>query len=331
LRVAAGEPLPLAQDEIRFRRPCHRGAAVCRRPVRRLHAADRAHRWLAAGGALQSACASTTASPRVARSRPIYDAMVAKLIAHGRDRADALRRLVRALEDAPLLGLRNNGRFLRDLLQHPHFSGSDDDTPRSRRMGRAWRAAAAGAPARAEAWCLAAAVRALRAGTGQRSAAVAPDLRGLGFDNEACACTARRARCVRDGAARLSTAVARRRPAALSHGRRARASACASPTASACTWRSTARNTASRSPRPSRPDDVRPTHARPRAGGRRGGAAARGPGRHACRRPAAGLRGSDEDGDVAARRSPGTVTALHAKAGDQVASGAVLVEIATAD
>jgi geranyl-CoA carboxylase alpha subunit len=48
---------------------------------------------------------------------PYYDAMVAKFIAHGRDRADALRRLVRALEDAPLLGVRNNGRFLRDLLR----------------------------------------------------------------------------------------------------------------------------------------------------------------------------------------------------------------------
>ena len=61
---------------------------------------------------------------------PFYDAMVAKLIAHGRDRADAIRRLRAALEDAPLLGLRNNGRFLRDLLGPPGVPRRARCTPR---------------------------------------------------------------------------------------------------------------------------------------------------------------------------------------------------------
>jgi geranyl-CoA carboxylase alpha subunit len=47
--------------------------------------------------------------------------MVAKVIAHGRDRNDAIRRLRAALQNAPLLGLRNNGRFLADLVDHPAF------------------------------------------------------------------------------------------------------------------------------------------------------------------------------------------------------------------
>jgi geranyl-CoA carboxylase alpha subunit len=47
--------------------------------------------------------------------------MVAKIIAHGRDRADAARRLRAALQRTPLLGLRHNGRFLADLLAHPDF------------------------------------------------------------------------------------------------------------------------------------------------------------------------------------------------------------------
>ena len=47
--------------------------------------------------------------------------MVAKLIVHGRNRQDAIRRLMAALDDAPLLGLRHNARFLRDLLDHPAF------------------------------------------------------------------------------------------------------------------------------------------------------------------------------------------------------------------
>ncbi|MCB1975059.1 MAG: carbamoyl-phosphate synthase subunit L, partial [Burkholderiaceae bacterium] len=46
---------------------------------------------------------------------PWYDPMVAKLIAHGRDRSDAIRRLMAALEDSPLLGVQSNARFLRDL------------------------------------------------------------------------------------------------------------------------------------------------------------------------------------------------------------------------
>jgi geranyl-CoA carboxylase alpha subunit len=50
-----------------------------------------------------------------------YDPMVAKVIAYGRDRDDAIRRLRAALADAPLLGLKNNGRFLSDLVDHAAF------------------------------------------------------------------------------------------------------------------------------------------------------------------------------------------------------------------
>jgi geranyl-CoA carboxylase alpha subunit len=52
---------------------------------------------------------------------PFYDPMVAKVIVHGRDRDDAIRRLRAALERTPLLGLKNNGRFLSDLVDHPAF------------------------------------------------------------------------------------------------------------------------------------------------------------------------------------------------------------------
>ncbi len=52
---------------------------------------------------------------------PFYDPMVAKIIVHGRDRDDAIRRLRAALANTPLLGLKNNGRFLSDLVDHPAF------------------------------------------------------------------------------------------------------------------------------------------------------------------------------------------------------------------
>ena len=137
LRVAAGEPLPLRQDEITWT-----GHAV----EARLYAEDpydgfapqtgriahwRPARALRAGRAdagTQGVPASLQASVRIDDGiaeggvvSPFYDAMVAKVIAHGRDRADALRRLAAALEDSPLLGLRNNGRYLRDLTRHPEF------------------------------------------------------------------------------------------------------------------------------------------------------------------------------------------------------------------
>ena len=102
---------------------------------------------------------------------PYYDAMVAKLIAHGRDREDAIRRLRAALADAPLLGLRNNARFLGDLLDHDAFRSAlmttividawfEHDEPIAQRPQPP-----------TEAWCLAAAL--LAHGSGWRADSVA--------------------------------------------------------------------------------------------------------------------------------------------------------------
>ena len=127
LRVAAGEPLPLTQDQVSFS-----GHAI----EARLYAEDPYDGWTPQTGRIagwRPERAETMDGTRPGGVRidhgiaegdaitPWYDAMVAKFVAHGRDRNDAIRRLTRALEDAPLLGPRNNGRFLRDLLDHPQF------------------------------------------------------------------------------------------------------------------------------------------------------------------------------------------------------------------
>ncbi len=138
LRVAAGELLPLTQEQVRFS-----GHAI----EARLYAEDPYDGFKPQTGhiigwqpdALQPMGASGSAVDGVrvdhgivegSAVSPYYDAMVAKVIAHGRDRADAVRRLTRALEDLPLLGLRNNGRFLRDLINHPQFTASELTTTR---------------------------------------------------------------------------------------------------------------------------------------------------------------------------------------------------------
>jgi geranyl-CoA carboxylase alpha subunit len=121
LRVAAGEPLPVTQQQIRFE-----GHAI----EARLYAEDPYAGWKPQTGRIvgwRPEDAAIRVDHGIAEDgevTPYYDAMVAKFIAHGRDRADAVRRLVRALEDAPLVGLPNNGRFLRDLVQHPRFAAA---------------------------------------------------------------------------------------------------------------------------------------------------------------------------------------------------------------
>ena len=52
--------------------------------------------------------------------------MIAKLIVHGSDRADALRRMRRALEQTRIVGPRTNVDFLQRLCEHPAFVSADD-------------------------------------------------------------------------------------------------------------------------------------------------------------------------------------------------------------
>ncbi len=127
LRVALGEPLPLAQQQIRFEGHAIEARLVAEDPYagwvpqtgriagwRPQDAGQRVDHGIAQGGELT----------------PHYDGLVAKFIAHGRDRADAIRRLRRALADAPLLGLANNAHFLRRLLDHPDFRDAKLTTTR---------------------------------------------------------------------------------------------------------------------------------------------------------------------------------------------------------
>ena len=104
---------------------------------------------------------------------PFYDAMVAKLIVHGRDRSDAIRRLRAALVDAPLLGLRHNGGFLNDLLDHAAFRNAAMTTT----LIDEW--AEQGVPLLQrpvpddDDWCVAAAALAMTQGAGWRADSVA--------------------------------------------------------------------------------------------------------------------------------------------------------------
>ncbi|MDB5999160.1 MAG: acetyl-CoA carboxylase biotin carboxylase subunit [Rhizobacter sp.] len=59
---------------------------------------------------------------------PYYDPMIAKLIAHGPTRHDALQTMQRALAQVEIAGIRHNVPFLQSLLAHPDFLRGDVDT-----------------------------------------------------------------------------------------------------------------------------------------------------------------------------------------------------------
>ena len=119
LRVAAGEPLPLPQERIALR-----GHAI----EARLYAEDTRHdyrpctgrvmRWQPAEGAGIRIDGGIREGQEIGAH---YDAMLAKLIAHGRDREEARRRLLRAIEDTRILGLITNRDFLADILRDKLF------------------------------------------------------------------------------------------------------------------------------------------------------------------------------------------------------------------
>ena len=130
LRVAAGEPLPRRQDEIRLS-----GHAF----EARLYAEDAGRGFLPATGTLHH-LAFPPRAPEGAAIRietgvrqgdaisPYYDPMIAKLVVHGPDRAAALAALSSALAQTEVAGSTVNTAFLAALAADPDFAAGDVDT-----------------------------------------------------------------------------------------------------------------------------------------------------------------------------------------------------------
>ncbi|XVQ16231.1 acetyl/propionyl/methylcrotonyl-CoA carboxylase subunit alpha [Spirillospora sp. CA-255316] len=126
LRVAAGEPLPVTQDQVALR-----GHAV----EARVYAEDPARGFLPTGGRVLSLDEPAGEHVRVdsglAEGTEVggsYDPMLAKVITWGADRAEALGRLDRALASYTLLGVPTNVAFLRALVRHPEVIAGRLDT-----------------------------------------------------------------------------------------------------------------------------------------------------------------------------------------------------------
>lgn len=57
-----------------------------------------------------------------------YDPMISKLIVHGENRNDALRRFRRALEQYQVVGLNTNIAFIKTVAEHPAFIQGEVET-----------------------------------------------------------------------------------------------------------------------------------------------------------------------------------------------------------
>jgi geranyl-CoA carboxylase alpha subunit len=128
LRVALGEALPLNQEQI-DQRLATGGHAI----EARLCGEDPAQDFLpqCGGVALWRAPSGIRTDHALASGQevsPFYDSMLAKLVAHGRDRAETVRRLAHGLDECVLLGLKTNRRFLARCLAHPVFRAGEATT-----------------------------------------------------------------------------------------------------------------------------------------------------------------------------------------------------------
>mgnify|MGYP003431766910 FL=1 len=126
LRVANGEKLPLQQSELTLN-----GHAI----EVRLYAEDPRLDFLPQTGKILRWKPVESKNVRIDHGMlaqgeisPFYDPMVAKVIAYGETRTDAIRSLARAVEKSVLLGVNSNKEFLVNLLRHPIVVKGDTNT-----------------------------------------------------------------------------------------------------------------------------------------------------------------------------------------------------------
>ncbi|MFD7322826.1 biotin carboxylase N-terminal domain-containing protein [Streptomyces sp. NPDC059875] len=126
LRVAAGEKLGFAQEDVRLD-----GWAI----EARICAEDPSRGFLPSGGTVLSLREPAGDGVRTdsglsegTEVGSLYDPMLSKVIVHAPDRPTALRRLRAALADTVTLGVPTNAGFLRRLLAHESVVSGDLDT-----------------------------------------------------------------------------------------------------------------------------------------------------------------------------------------------------------
>lgn len=126
IRVAAGEPLSLKQEDVVFR-----GHAIeCR-----INAEDSDRNFLPSPGRIDAYIAPGGPGVRVDSHcypgytiPPYYDSLVSKLIVWGIDRSEAIQRMQRALDEYAITGIKTTIPFHQVVLSHSVFQAGDVST-----------------------------------------------------------------------------------------------------------------------------------------------------------------------------------------------------------
>lgn len=126
IRIAEGEPLPFAQEDVTFR-----GHAIeCR-----ICAEDVENSFLPSTGTIRHL--RPAQGPGIRDDRGVeaggevsvyYDPLIAKLVAWAPDRGQALVRMSRALREYEILGVKTNIPLCRFVIDHPEFAAGRFDT-----------------------------------------------------------------------------------------------------------------------------------------------------------------------------------------------------------
>jgi len=126
IRVAAGEPLPFRQEDIR-----PRGHSIeCR-----INAEDPQHNFRPCAGRITHLEVPGGAGVRFDTHvyagytiTPHYDSMIGKLIVHAPTRDEAIRDMRQALEECTVRGVATTASFHKEILADPRFLAGDYDT-----------------------------------------------------------------------------------------------------------------------------------------------------------------------------------------------------------
>lgn len=126
LNIAANNPLPLTQEDIRQ----HGHAIECR-----IYAEDPHQGFIPSIGCINFLQEPDTDGVRIDTGIQLgssitmyYDPMIAKLITTGNNRQEALQRMQQALAHYHIGGVKTNIPFLHAICQHPHFAGAQLST-----------------------------------------------------------------------------------------------------------------------------------------------------------------------------------------------------------
>ncbi|HEX7682470.1 MAG TPA: acetyl/propionyl/methylcrotonyl-CoA carboxylase subunit alpha [Trinickia sp.] len=136
LRVAAGESLPLRQEQLRIDGHAIEARVYAENPARGFLPSTGTLKYLRMPEGVEFSIGMPSRAPVRIDSgvregdtiTPFYDPMIAKLIVHGADRDEALVRLSRALQACEAVGPQTNVAFLQRIVECKPFATAELDT-----------------------------------------------------------------------------------------------------------------------------------------------------------------------------------------------------------